>query len=52
MVDRQLYKGRCGSCDEISDRVWQGCAYCRYLHCEVYVNSIKCEHGKILDEIF
>lgn len=52
MVDRQLYKGRCGSCDEISDRVWQGCAYCRYLRYEVYVNSIKCEHGRILDEIF
>lgn len=51
MVDKSEYKGRCGSCDETTDNVWQGCVYCRYLRCEVYVNSLKCEHGKLLDEI-
>ena len=52
MVKLDDNEKRCGSCKEVTGNVWQGFVYCHYYCCDVWAQSIKCQHGKDLDEIF
>lgn len=52
MVKKAENDSRCGSCQAVTGNVWQGFVYCQYYNCDVWAQSLKCEHGKELDEIF
>lgn len=52
MVNKNEDNGRCGSCPEVNGIVWQGFVYCQYLRCDVYADSLKCQHGHDLDDVW
>lgn len=52
MVNKQNEEPRCGSCREVTGNVWQGYVFCHWLQCDVWADSLKCQHGRDLDEIF
>ncbi|MBR4846179.1 MAG: hypothetical protein IKU98_07145 [Bacteroidaceae bacterium] len=52
MVKNEEQVKRCGSCKEINGCVWQGFVYCSYLNQDVWAQSIRCQHGNDIDEIF
>lgn len=52
MVNEQNNEPRCGSCREVTGNVWQGYVFCHWLQCDVWADSLKCQHGRDFDEIF
>lgn len=52
MVTEKQEQPKCGACKEVIGDIWQGYVYCAYLHCDVWANSLMCQHGKDLDEIW
>lgn len=52
MVNEKENEPRCGSCLETCGNVWQGYVYCMWLHCDVWADSLQCEHGKFLQDCF
>lgn len=52
MVETTKDQPRCGSCKEINGCVWQGFVYCSWLNQDVWAQSIRCQHGMDMDEIF
>lgn len=52
MVENDYNEPRCGSCKEVNGNIWQGYVFCHWLQCDVWADSLKCQHGKDLDEIF
>ena len=52
MVNEQNNEPRCDSCREVTGNVWQGYVFCHWLQCDVWADSLKCQHGRDLDEIF
>lgn len=52
MVNKTEQQPRCGSCKEVTGNVWQGYVFCNYLKCDVWAESIRCQHGIDLDDAF
>lgn len=52
MVNNSEQQPRCGSCQEVTGNVWQGYVYCHYLKCDVWAQSLMCQHGIDLDDAF
>ena len=52
MVNENKEDPKCGACQEIRGCVWQGFIYCNYLQCDVYAESLMCQHGLDLLEMF
>lgn len=48
MVEKEMNEPRCGSCMEVNGCIWQGFVYCSWNHCDVWADSIMCDHGKDL----
>lgn len=48
MVNKQEIEPRCGQCAEVIGNVWQGFVYCCHNKCDVWADSIMCNHGKLL----
>lgn len=43
---------RCGACREVWGAQWQGFVYCHYLNQDVWAESIMCNHGRYMEDIF
>ena len=52
MVEKKDEEPRCGQCKEVMGCVWCNFVYCRWLGHDVYVDSLMCDHGKDLLEMF
>ena len=52
MVNNEEQNSRCGSCKEVTGNVWQGFVFCQWLRCDVFADSLKCQHGKDLDDVW
>lgn len=52
MVNKKDDAPRCGACREVFGEPWRGFVFCHYLKQEVWSESLMCEHGKDLEEIF
>lgn len=52
MVNVDVDNLRCRQCEEINPHEFKGFVYCRWLKCEVYMDSLMCEHGRNLAECF
>lgn len=50
MVNNEEQQARCGSCREVIGNVWQGFVFCQWLRCDVYADSLQCDHGRDLEE--
>lgn len=52
MVESQEQKKKCATCQEIHGNIWVGYVYCAWLNCDVWADSLRCQHGLDLDEMF
>lgn len=52
MVNCKEQEMKCGSCKEVTGNVFVGMVYCHYLNCDVYSESVMCQHGRDLQECF
>lgn len=43
---------RCRQCKEVIHHDYGGFVYCAWWNMEVYAESLMCQHGKDLEEIF
>ena len=52
MVEEKKKEPRCGECQCVIGNVWCGFVYCHWLKCDVYADSLMCQHGLDLLECF